>query len=164
MSQCVAEVRGFPPQPIDILLISWLLYCHGLQKDKKVFKNYQNQLFLLWPVLWELLVVTWGKKKIKSEYQNHDAWGEIRKICFYPIVIICGWEPVCLLAEYMSNRMLIPAAMWGCIFFHQDKSNTDYQLSDTSFTNKELDPPVITFTVTSMSPLSGPKFGLESHF
>lgn len=104
------------------------------------------------------------EKKFKSEYQNHDAWGDIRSIFFSPGVIICGWEPVCLLAEYSSNRMLIPAALWGCLFFHQDKSNTGYQLSDHSFLSKELDPPVITFTVTSMSPLSGLKFGLESHF
>lgn len=105
-----------------------------------------------------------GGKKLKSEYQNHDVWGDIKKICFCPVVIICGSEPVCLMAEYMSNRLLIPAAMWGYIFFHQDQSNTDYQLSDTSFMNKELDPPVITFTMTSMRPFSGPKFGLELHF
>lgn len=68
VSVCSREAGGFPLQQIDNLQISWLLYWHGLQKAKKIFKNHQNQLLLLWSVLWEWLVVTWGKKKINQKW------------------------------------------------------------------------------------------------
>lgn len=74
------------------------------------------------------------------------------------------WLAACVSNDRMCEQQAAPSSYYLKLhFLHRDKSNTDYQLSDTPFTNKELDPPVITFTIASMCPLSGPKFGLELH-
>lgn len=79
-------------------------------------------------------------------------------------MMICDWKPACLMTEYMSNKMLILAAIWGCIFFHQAMSNTDYQLSDTPFANKEFYPLDNYFYSDFYEPLVRPKIWIKVTF
>lgn len=64
----------------------------------------------------------------------------------------------------MSNRTLIPTSIWGCISFHQPRSNTDYQLPDTPFANKELDLLGNYFSDDSCEPLVRPQIWIRVTF
>lgn len=68
------------------------------------------------------------------------------------------------MAEYIRNRTLIPTSIWGCVSFHHPRSNTDYQLSDTPFANKELDLLGNHFSDDSCEPLVRPQIWIGVTF